>query len=115
MASLSTGGKIILISTPNGFDPIYYTVFDQAIKGINDFHISDLQWYKDPRYSKNLVWVKVKDMVHYMLNRELYEDEKEDFILRDVPQEDFELTFSLWFGLDCLAPSSRWISMFGSC
>ena len=73
MASLSTGGKVILISTPNGFDPIYYTVYDQAVKGINDFHISDLQWYKDPRYTKDLVWVKVKDMVHYMLNRALYD------------------------------------------
>jgi len=104
MASLSTGGKIILISTPNGFDPIYYTVFDQALKGINDFHISDLQWYKDPRYSKELVWVKVKDMVHYMLNRELYEDDKENFILHDVPMEDYQKTldagykpYSPWF------------------
>jgi len=48
MASLSTGGKIILISTPNGFDQIYYTVYAQAVSGINNFHITDLNWYKDP-------------------------------------------------------------------
>jgi len=58
MASLSTGGKIILISTPNGFDPIYYGVYDQAIRGVNDFHITDLRWFKDPRYTKDLRWVK---------------------------------------------------------
>ena len=90
MASLSTGGKIILISTPNGFDPIYYTVYHQAVNGINNFHITDLSWYKDPRYSKNLVWVKVKDMVHYMLNREIYDDMEKGFILKDVPMDEFK-------------------------
>jgi hypothetical protein len=74
MASLSTGGKIILISTPNGYDPIYYGVYDQAIRGINDFHITDLRWFKDPRYTKDLRWVKCQDICHYMLNREQYDD-----------------------------------------
>jgi len=103
MASLSTGGKIILISTPNGFDPIYYTVYDQAVKGINDFHISDLQWYKDPRYSKQLRWIKVKDMVHYMLNRPLYKDDEEGFILTGVTMEDFQTTID-----DGYKPYSPW-------
>lgn len=76
MASLSTGGKIILISTPNGYDPIYYGVYEQAIRGINDFHITDLRWFKDPRYTKDLVWLKVDDIVHYMLNREQYNDDE---------------------------------------
>jgi phage FluMu gp28-like protein len=31
MASLSTGGKVIVISTPNGYDPIYYEIYDQAL------------------------------------------------------------------------------------
>lgn len=85
MASLSTGGKIILISTPNGYDPIYYGVYEQAIRGINDFHITDLRWFKDPRYTKDLVWVKVPDIVHYMLNREQYNDD-------EVLLKEFDLT-----------------------
>lgn len=76
MASLSTGGKIILISTPNGYDAIYYGVYEQAIRGINDFHITDLRWFKDPRYTKDLKWLKVPDIVHYMLNREQYKDDE---------------------------------------
>lgn len=76
MASLSTGGKIILISTPNGYDPIYYGVYEQAVRGINDFHITDLRWFKDPRYTKDLKWLKVPDIVHYMLNREQYNDDE---------------------------------------
>jgi len=76
MASLSTGGKIILISTPNGYDPIYYGVYDQAIRGMNDFHITDLRWFKDPRYASDLKWLKVDDIIHYMLNRDLYNDDE---------------------------------------
>ncbi len=86
MASLSTGGKIILISTPNGYDPIYYGVYDHALRGINDFHITDLRWFKDPRYTKDLRWVKCQDICHYMLNREQYNDEEViiyDFYLKE--------------------------------
>ena len=76
MASLSTGGKVILISTPNGYDPIYYGVYDQAVRGMNDFKITDLRWFKDPRYASDLKWLKVEDITHYMLNREQYNDEE---------------------------------------
>lgn len=76
MASLSTGGKVILISTPNGHDQIYYPIYNQSITGENNFHITDLRWYKDRRYAKDIKWLKVTDMVHYMLNRESYDDDE---------------------------------------
>jgi Terminase large subunit, T4likevirus-type, N-terminal len=102
MASLSTGGKIILISTPNGFDPIYYGVYDQAQRGINDFHITELQWFNDPRYNKDLKWVKCNDIVHYMLNREQYDDDK--VILNNATLEEYKKyleqgykPYSSWF------------------
>ena len=66
MASLSTGGKVIVISTPNGFDPIYYSIYDQALRGMNDFRITEMFWYRDPRYAKDLKLIKCKDIVHYM-------------------------------------------------
>lgn len=102
MASLSTGGKIILISTPNGYDPIYYGVYDQAIRGLNDFHITDLRWFKDPRYTKDLRWIKCGDIVHYMLNREQYNDDEcvlTDFDINDYNKllEDGYKPFSSWF------------------
>ena len=74
MASLSTGGKVIVISTPNGFDPIYYSIFSQSIKGMNDFRITEMYWFRDPRYSKDLKLIKCNDIVHYMLNRKDYND-----------------------------------------
>jgi hypothetical protein len=74
MASLSTGGKVIVISTPNGFDPIYYSIYSQAVKGMNDFKITEMYWFRDPRYSKDLKLIKCDDIVHYMLNRNDYKD-----------------------------------------
>ncbi len=76
MASLSTGGKVIVISTPNGFDAIYYAIYEQALRGMNDFKITDMYWYRDPRYAKNLKLIKCPDIVHYMLNREDYKDDE---------------------------------------
>jgi len=72
MASLSTGGKVIVVSTPNGYDPIYYEIYDQSLRGMNDFKISEMYWYKDPRYTKDLYMVKTPDLVHFLLNREDY-------------------------------------------
>ena len=69
MASLSTGGKVIVVSTPNGFDPIYYEIYNQAVKGMNQFKISEMFWWRDPRYSKDLYLVPTDDMVDYLLNK----------------------------------------------
>jgi len=102
MASLSTGGKIILISTPNGYDPIYYGVYDQAIRKMNDFHITDLRWFKDPRYTKDLRWIKCSDITHYMLNREQYDDNEVVMFEFDIEKYNEYLDegykpFSSWF------------------
>jgi hypothetical protein len=72
MASLSTGGKVIVVSTPNGYDPIYYEIYDQALRNMNDFKISEMYWFRDPRYTKDLYLVKTKDIIHYLLNKEEY-------------------------------------------
>ena len=101
MASLSTGGKIILISTPNGYDPIYYGVYDQAIRKMNDFHITDLRWFKDPRYTKDLRWVKCNDICHYMLNREQYDD-------NEVVMYDFDITKYQEYEEQGYKPFSSW-------
>ena len=72
MASLSTGGKVIVISTPNGHDPIYYEIYDQSNRAMNDFKISEMYWYKDPRYTRDLYLVQTDDIIDYFLNKENY-------------------------------------------
>ena len=56
IACTATGGKCLLISTPQGRDQLYYGIYSKSKSGENDFHITELRWYQDPRYNKNLSW-----------------------------------------------------------
>ena len=62
LPTVSTGGHISMISTPNGKDMLYYETCRKArLKGTvdwNNFELVEMKWYQDPRYNKNLEWVK---------------------------------------------------------
>lgn len=62
LPTVSTGGHIIMISTPNGKDMLYYETCRQAkLKGTKDwnsFELVEMKWYQDPRYNKFLEWTK---------------------------------------------------------
>ena len=90
MASLSTGGKVIVVSTPNGFDPIYYEIYDQALRGMNDFKISEMYWFRDPRYNKDIYLVKTDDIIHYLLNKEQYSKDLIFDYSEKIKERDFE-------------------------
>jgi len=64
--SLSTGGRSILISTPNGYDPLYHRTYKMAKLGKNKFNITDMKWYEDPRYNgkqdgTGMSWILLDD------------------------------------------------------
>ena len=104
MASLSTGGKVIVVSTPNGYDPIYYEIYDQALKGMNEFKISEMVWWKDPRYAKDLQLVNVKDIIHYYLNRNEYQSvEIVDFKEKEKNAEEIKELINQGY-----KPTSSW-------
>ena len=108
MASLSTGGKVVVISTPNGYDPIYYEIYEQANRGMNDFKVTEMFWYRDPRYSKDLYLVKCDDIIHYFLNRDEYKDEeiRIDFSTNSSYDRDYDELQRLF--KDGYKPSSSW-------
>ena len=60
--TVSTGGHIIMISTPNGKDQLYYETCRLAeLKGTdrwNNFELVKMKWYQDPRYNKHLQWYR---------------------------------------------------------
>lgn len=58
MGALSAGGRIILNSTPNGMDPVYWAKYDGSVNGRNDFNVVEIFWYEDPRFTKDLTWDK---------------------------------------------------------
>jgi len=107
MASLSTGGKVIVVSTPNGYDPIYYEIYDQSLKGMNNFKISEMYWYRDPRYAKDLYLVPTDDLIHYLLNRDDFDDSKNvSFAHVDPYQRDYN-ELSMFFKQG-YKPCSSW-------
>ena len=63
LTSLGTGGKVTLISTPNGQDALYYKTYDNAKKGDNNFNIIEMRWYEDIRYNRHLSWLRGEDEV----------------------------------------------------
>lgn len=50
--------KIVMVSTPNGKDQLYYNTYNKALKGENNYHPVEFKWFQDPRYNRNLRWSK---------------------------------------------------------
>ena len=59
--TLGTGGGAIMVSTPSGLDAVFYKHFEGARRSANNFKAVELWWYNDPRYNKDLDWVKNKN------------------------------------------------------
>ena len=60
--TVSTGGHIVMVSTPNGKDSLYYETCRKAtLKGTkewNNYELVEFKWHQDPRYNKNLEWTR---------------------------------------------------------
>lgn len=62
-ATLSTGGRAIFISTPNGMDELFFKTYQQSLDKKSEFHITYIRWWRDKRYNRDLKWVKGEDVV----------------------------------------------------
>lgn len=56
--TLQTGGAAIMISTPSGYDAVFYKTFNLAVQKKNNFYAIELYWFNDPRYNIDLKWYK---------------------------------------------------------
>lgn len=113
-ASLSTGGRAIFISTPNGQDPLYYKTYDESLKGKNDFKIFDMYWWQDPRFNKDLTFekhlivdvengeggTKREVVTETKVARKTIEDKWDFDSIRDLIEQGYEPT-SIWFRTMC--------------
>ncbi len=79
LPSLSTGGRAILLSTPFGLEELYYAIYDAAKNNKNNFHITEFKWYEDPRYNKQLKWIKGDIIVDTWLNRIVNDEDFKEF------------------------------------
>lgn len=58
LSAISTDGSITLMSTPNGIDKLFYDTYAGSIKCENNFKVTTIKWYEDPRFNHDLIWVK---------------------------------------------------------
>lgn len=65
--------KIILVSTPNGKDSLYYNTYKQALAKENNYNAVEFKWYQDLRYNKYLKWYKKNE-----------ESGEKEYIVEDV-------------------------------
>jgi hypothetical protein len=61
--SLSVAGRCIMISTPNGQDPVYFAQYEASKIGESGFVFVEIKWYEDIRYNENLVWKIGKEIM----------------------------------------------------
>jgi hypothetical protein len=80
VGSSSTGSKIILCSTPNGQDPLFYETIKNAEIGKNNFYVQKMFWWRDARFNQGLVWSKEGSFINP-------KDEAESFELHKAGYE----------------------------
>ena len=51
--------RIIMVSTPNGKDELYYDTYQKALDKRNGYNVVEFKWFQDLRYNKHLSWTKV--------------------------------------------------------
>lgn len=86
--TVSTGGHIVGISTPNGLDQLYHEIVKKAkLKGTadwNNFELVTFKWYQDPRYNRFLEWTKKNEETgDYDIKKEPVLDEKGSIVYNE--------------------------------
>lgn len=53
LPTISTGGKVLILSTVNGIANWFFEIYSGAIKGTNSFHPIDIRWQEHPEYHRH--------------------------------------------------------------
>lgn len=52
--TVSAGGRIIMLSTPNGVGNVYHKIYEDSRQGINDFNPIRVEWWEHPEHISDL-------------------------------------------------------------
>lgn len=52
--TVSAGGRIIMLSTPNGVGNVFHKVYDEGLSKANDFNTIRVEWWEHPEHITNL-------------------------------------------------------------
>lgn len=104
--SQATGGRLVMLSTPNGLDEVYYKTYENAQYGNNDYKVTNFRWYEDPRFNSDLKWVYTDDIIDYIKKEpQKQQEEVIDDTQRSVSQtimfRQGYKPWSTWFENQC--------------
>ncbi len=54
LPTVQAGGKVMILSTPNGVGNTFHEIWEDATAGANDFHGTELMWYLHPERAVSL-------------------------------------------------------------
>ena len=60
--TISTGGRVIALSTPKGVGNWFHKICSEAETGVNDFHLTNLPWDVHPEHDQNWFDKETKNM-----------------------------------------------------
>jgi hypothetical protein len=69
--TISTGGRVIALSTPNGVGNWFHKTYVEAVEGNNDFHSIDLPWHVHPDRDKEWFTKETRNMSRREIAQEL--------------------------------------------
>ena len=69
--TLSTGGRCIALSTPNGVGNWFHKTYTEAQQGINDFYYTDLPWHVHPDRDEEWFDKETRNMSRRQIAQEL--------------------------------------------
>lgn len=81
--TVSAGGRIIMLSTPNGVGNVFHKIYDDAENGINDFKPMKVDWWEHPEHISDLE-IDSKTGKH---TSSWFRKETRGFSLRQIAQE----------------------------
>ena len=70
-STLSTGGRSIILSTPNGVGNMYHKLYVDAESGLNEFHPTKLMWDVHPDRDEEWFEKEIKNMSQVQVAQEL--------------------------------------------
>ena len=79
--------------TPQGMDELYYRLYAESINGVNSFKIFQMYWYDDPRYNKELYFVKYEGHVVDWLSNEETKANYETKPAKGIPRTEWDDLF----------------------
>jgi hypothetical protein len=86
--TVSAGGRIIMLSTPNGVGNVFHKVYEEAQTGANDFNPIRVEWWEHPEHIADLK-IDPKTGKH---TSTWFKKETKGFSVRQIAQE-FECEF----------------------